>query len=139
MTRAHHVVISGGHRASVNGNHYEVRFDPSEALWVVTRGSDNTTSGCFTPDGVVARATFDRTHVAAIAHAWPCGPIVTIDYTNWRDERRTRQVVPLVGTWRCATTEWHPRRGWLFDAIDLESGETKSFALAGVHAWTEKM
>lgn len=60
---------------------------------------------------------------------------VTIDYTNWRGERRKRQIVPQDRTMKFGKTEWHPIPGWLFRALDCEDGKMKWFAMSGVHGW----
>lgn len=60
---------------------------------------------------------------------------VRIDYTNWRDERRTRRILPLRIYW--GSNEWHPETQWLLDAEDLELPDrgTRSFAMKDVRSW----
>ena len=61
---------------------------------------------------------------------------VEIDYTNWRGIRARRVVLPekiLFGQ-----NEWHPEPGWLLQAVDLKTGETRTFSLKNIHAWVEK-
>lgn len=60
--------------------------------------------------------------------------IVIIDYTNWRGERSTREIIPL-GRMEFTSNEWHKPPQWLFEAVSPPSGETRWFALAGVHSW----
>lgn len=58
---------------------------------------------------------------------------VTIDYTNWRGARSMRRVRPVSIVYE--NNEWHPETQWLLYAIDLEKGEERCFALAGIHSW----
>jgi hypothetical protein len=59
-----------------------------------------------------------------------------IDYTNWRGERRTRTVLPT-HFWY-GKTEYHPVEGQLMTAVDLDSGEMRTFALSGIHSWVDR-
>jgi len=56
-----------------------------------------------------------------------------IDYTNWRGERRIREILPL-RLWFGAT-EWHPTPTYLLKAIDCEDGKTKDFTMGTIHQW----
>jgi predicted DNA-binding transcriptional regulator YafY len=58
---------------------------------------------------------------------------VLIDYTNWRGERRERRIRPLGLFFE--NNEWHPDTQWLLEAVDVESGELRTFALASIHSW----
>lgn len=58
--------------------------------------------------------------------------IVTIDYTNWRGERRVRKIVPT-GHLEFSNTEYHPDSQWLLEAVDVEDGKIKLFALLDIH------
>lgn len=60
---------------------------------------------------------------------------VTIDYTNWRGERRMRKIRPL--TFAHDKNQYHPTPCYMLRAIDLEDGTVKTFAMAGVHQWIE--
>lgn len=60
---------------------------------------------------------------------------VTIDYTNWRGERRLRTIVPKFVSF--GANQWHKTPCWLLDAYDVEANEIRSFRLADVHSWTE--
>lgn len=63
-----------------------------------------------------------------------CGvPSVAIRYRNWRGEVATRRIAPTGVRW--GSNEWHPEPQWLLDAIDVDKGEPRTFALAGVLAW----
>ncbi len=59
---------------------------------------------------------------------------VVIDYTNWRGERSTREIVPL-GNWKLGSNEWHPQEQWMFLARDVAKGEDRWFAMSGIHSW----
>lgn len=59
--------------------------------------------------------------------------IVVIDYTNWRGERRRREVCPL--SWRYGSSVWHAEKQWLMRAIDMEDKGSKEFAVKDIHAW----
>lgn len=60
--------------------------------------------------------------------------IVRIDYTNWRGERRLREIKPIEIEWSC--TKWHPIHQWLLRAKDMDDGRIKHFAFTGIHAWS---
>jgi predicted DNA-binding transcriptional regulator YafY len=55
---------------------------------------------------------------------------IGIIYTNYRGETAQRTIVPQ-RVWFGAT-EWHPEEQWLLDAIDLEKGAERSFALRDI-------
>lgn len=61
---------------------------------------------------------------------------IVIDYTNWRGERRRRQVKPV--RFFYGEVSWHPGPQWLMDAIDLDRTDDdrlRTFALSGIHGW----
>ena len=60
---------------------------------------------------------------------------VIVDYTNWRGERGERTILPIAGTMRLSSHQWHPEPQWLFDAFDIAKDEERVFALAGIHSW----
>lgn len=60
---------------------------------------------------------------------------VAIDYTNHRGERSVRRIIPMTGTMRYASNEWHKETQWLFDAHDLDKKAIRTFALKDVHEW----
>ena len=66
---------------------------------------------------------------------------VTIDYTNWRGERRRRRIRPL--RFYFGEVSWHPGQQWLMDAVDLDrektddDNRTRTFTLSGVHSWSK--
>ena len=59
--------------------------------------------------------------------------VIKIDYTNWKGERRIRQIEPN-HMW-FGSTEWHPSHQWLLRARDMEDMNVKDFAMAGLHGW----
>jgi hypothetical protein len=34
--------------------------------------------------------------------------------------------------------EWHPERQWMITAVDIAKGEERTFAMSGIHAWSNK-
>lgn len=48
-------------------------------------------------------------------------------YTNWRGETRERHIKPVKIYF--GATDWHPEEQWLMEAIDLEIGQTRVFAM----------
>jgi predicted DNA-binding transcriptional regulator YafY len=60
-------------------------------------------------------------------------PEVVIDYTNWRGERSLRRIRPLAIAFE--NNEWHPETQWLLEAVDLEKGENRTFAMNNIHSW----
>ena len=60
---------------------------------------------------------------------------VVVDYTNWQGKRAERLILPISGTMRLGSNEWHPELQWLFDAFDVAKDEDRVFALAGIHSW----
>lgn len=60
-------------------------------------------------------------------------PPIAVDYTNWRGERRIRNILPLRPFH--GSNEWHKEPQWLLEAIDPEDGKTKTFAFAGIHGF----
>lgn len=58
---------------------------------------------------------------------------VIIDYTNWRGERGERVISPMYLMF--AKDKWHPTTQWLLQAVDVEKGEHRAFALANIHSW----
>jgi predicted DNA-binding transcriptional regulator YafY len=58
---------------------------------------------------------------------------VVIDYTNWRGERAMRRIRPLRLVFE--NNEWHPDTQWLLEAVDLDKGEERTFAMSNIHSW----
>lgn len=59
------------------------------------------------------------------------GRRVTLDYTNWRGERRKRNVQPICLSF--GSNRWHTEPQWILQAWDVELGEVRGFALLGIH------
>lgn len=60
---------------------------------------------------------------------------VTIDYTNWRGERRTRTIWPHEISF--GSNEYHPEPQWLLSAVDADTDSMRTFALKDIHEWTQ--
>ena len=58
---------------------------------------------------------------------------ITIDYTNYRGERRIRTVMPIA--FYFGVNNYHEGEQWFMEATDLERNEIRVFALNQVHAW----
>lgn len=57
--------------------------------------------------------------------------VISFTYTNHRGEKRRRRVEPFAiffGT----EPPWHPQPGWLMKALDVESGELRTFAVENI-------
>lgn len=59
------------------------------------------------------------------------GRRVTLDYTNWRGERRKRNVQPICLSF--GSNRWHNEPQWILQAFDLDVAEVRGFALLGIH------
>lgn len=58
---------------------------------------------------------------------------IRIVYTNYRGETAQRNIVPQ-RLWFGATS-WHPEEQWLLEAIDIDKGAPRSFALRDIKAY----
>lgn len=58
---------------------------------------------------------------------------VSILYTNYRGETAVRRIIPRK-IW-FGKTDWHPEDQWLLDAVDVEKGAERSFALKDIRSW----
>jgi predicted DNA-binding transcriptional regulator YafY len=58
---------------------------------------------------------------------------IKIVYKNYRGETALREVLPQ-RVWFGAT-EWHPEEQWLLEAIDLDKGAPRSFALRDIQSY----
>lgn len=67
------------------------------------------------------------------------GPIVEVDYKNWKGHRRIRRIVPSGRMMRNSNAPWHPEVQWLIGAIDCEDGKHKFFAMDGLFGWKEQV
>ena len=63
------------------------------------------------------------------------GVTVTIDYTNWRGERRKRQIVPLALDYNIRPP-YYTTYQWLLTARDVEKNYAlRTFAMRNIHSW----
>jgi len=58
-----------------------------------------------------------------------------IDYTNYKNEREIRTVLPIKIEF--GSNEWHPDPQWLMLAYDFERRALRTFSLRGIHSWSE--
>lgn len=58
---------------------------------------------------------------------------VTIRYTDDAGVMSRRRVVPM---WvKFTSNRWYPEPQWLMEAVDLDRGEIRSFAMKNVRSW----
>lgn len=53
--------------------------------------------------------------------------MISFVYTNWKGEVETRRVEPIKLYY--GSTEWHPKEQWLLEAMDLDKGAIRQFAV----------
>lgn len=58
---------------------------------------------------------------------------VNVYYTNYRGETASRRILPL-RIW-FGSNEWHIEPQWLLDAVDIEKGSERTFAMSMIHHW----
>lgn len=63
-----------------------------------------------------------------MSHVW-------IDYTNWKGVRAKRLIIPRRIVF--GTTEYHPNSQWLLEALDVQKGESRTFAMRDIHSWKD--
>ena len=65
--------------------------------------------------------------IAAVAVRFQPGQTIRFVYRNWQGvvAIRTARVMSLV----YGSTEWHPEPQWLLQAVDLEKGAVRLFAI----------
>ncbi len=61
---------------------------------------------------------------------------ILIDYTNNRNERAVRTILPYGMIW--GETEWHPGEQYLLEALDVEKDSLRTFAVKDIHQWGAK-
>lgn len=61
--------------------------------------------------------------------------IVWIDYTNWRNVRHRRRVMPR--RIEFTSTQWHIEPQWILVALDIEKADERNFAMKNIHAWSD--
>lgn len=54
--------------------------------------------------------------------------VCTFQYTNYKGEESRRHVKPLQLFY--GSTQWHPKKQWILQALDLDKNEARSFALS---------
>jgi hypothetical protein len=57
-------------------------------------------------------------------------PPVEFVYENWEGEIRVRKAVPLRLIY--GSNKWHTEDQWMLEAMDVESGEPRTFAFKGI-------
>lgn len=62
---------------------------------------------------------------------------VKIDYTNWRNERGIRAIIPHKIYF--GSNEWHPTPQYLLEAWDVEKEAFRTFSLQKIHQWIEEV
>jgi predicted DNA-binding transcriptional regulator YafY len=58
---------------------------------------------------------------------------VMIDYSNYKGERSLRRIRPLRVVFE--NNEWHPETQWILEAVDIDKGQERGFAIKSIHAW----
>ena len=58
---------------------------------------------------------------------------VKIDYTNWKGERSTREIIPIRMFW--GENEYHIGFQWLLEAYDVTKDSARIFAMKYIHSW----
>jgi hypothetical protein len=61
-----------------------------------------------------------------------------IDYTNWRGERRWREVTPDAILWHQSTDTHHTEPCWIMVAIDVDRQVVRAFELTKIHAMSKE-
>lgn len=59
-------------------------------------------------------------------------PILNVEFTNWKGERRRRKFMPL-GTVEFGSNNYHPEPHYFMKCIDVEINEVRDCPLAGFH------
>lgn len=59
---------------------------------------------------------------------------VTLDYTNYKGERKTYHIIP--DKLLFISNKWHPEPQWLLKAWDLNKKDTRFFAMKDIHKWS---
>ena len=63
----------------------------------------------------------------------PVPVAAVIRYRDHRGEVADRRILP--GRVYYGSARWHPDDQWLLDAVDLDKGAIRTFALANISAW----
>lgn len=65
-------------------------------------------------------------------------PIMSVEFTNWRGERRRRKFMPT-GKVEFGSTNIHPEPHYYMPVLDLEKNELRDCPLSGFHMETLQM
>jgi predicted DNA-binding transcriptional regulator YafY len=68
--------------------------------------------------------------VAALLDPHSHGMVITVVYTNYNGQTSDRHILPL-RIW-FGQTQWHPTPQWLLEAVDIDKGATRNFALRDI-------
>ncbi len=58
---------------------------------------------------------------------------VRILYTNWKGETGYRTILPIRIFF--GGNEWHREEQWLLEAMDVDKGQPRTFAMKDIHEW----
>lgn len=110
-----------------------------EAGQAGAEGEKDAERSCMRVANVFIRAGNELTNILREAEGQPLlrpsfrdEEILTIDYVNHKGDRAMRRIVPSRAWY--GSDEWHPETQWRLDAFDVDKGEWRSFALAGIMA-----
>ena len=62
-------------------------------------------------------------------------PMVEVRYTNWKGQTSLRKIEPIKIF--KGSNEFHPEEQWLLKCFDLEKNAERTFAMQGIHSWSE--
>lgn len=65
----------------------------------------------------------------------PVDELVDIEYTNFRGEFGRRRIFPVGRRMFFGSNEWHKTPQYLIEAIDMEKGEIRTFAMIHISSW----
>lgn len=57
-------------------------------------------------------------------------PPLVFEYINWEGKKAVRKVQPIK-LWY-GKTKWHPSKGWLLKAVDVEKNAERDFSLKNI-------
>lgn len=59
-------------------------------------------------------------------------PIMSVEFTNWKGERRRREFLPL-GKVEFGSNNWHPQPHYYMECLDVETNILRLCPLSGFH------
>src|SRR5262245_6342733 len=77
----------------------------------------------------------DETAPDAVRDVMTVERVLKIDYTNWRNERSIRTLIPWRFEFRA--TEHHPERQWMIIGYDLDRLQWRAYPIKDVHRIVE--